>query len=242
MDNSGLTFSRRHAPSSAMSLISVIHLLALLLSFSTDLPSVSAQHDFTSNLTDISGTWSSGSGAVMTGSGFANPVNFSFTYPKTAGISMSFTNDGYWEEAQYRFVSNGTRPNCVKAIVFWQHGRYTFESNGSLTMQPIKADGRIQVQDPCAAQTSMITYYYQPGLYQSWQIYNDVHHNTYNLQLQAYDGALFPRLFLVARPPNMLPLIQLSSNSTKRKRSLSEENIQDTSSSLWKRWYGSWAS
>ncbi|KAH9810849.1 chaperone for protein-folding within the ER, fungal-domain-containing protein [Melampsora americana] len=234
--------SRRAGVSSSFSLISLFHVLVLLFSCSTDSPLVSAQHDFTTNLTDISGTWSSGSGAVLTGSGFANPVNFSFTYPKTAGISMSFTNDGFWEEAQYRFVSNGSRPNCVKAIVLWQHGRYTFENNGSLTMQPIKADGRIQVQDPCAAQTSMITYYYQPGLYQSWQIYNDVHHNTYNLQLQAFDNALFPRLYLVARPPNMLPTIQLTSNSTKQKRSLSEDSSSPNSEALWKRWYGAWAS
>ncbi|KAA1095238.1 Reversal of tor2 lethality [Puccinia graminis f. sp. tritici] len=92
---------------------------------------------------------------------------------------MSFTSNGFWEEAQYRFVSNVTRPNCVKAIVLRQHGRYTLEANTSLTTQPIEADGRIQIQDPCAAQTSTITYYYQPGLYQTWQIFNDAHHNNF---------------------------------------------------------------
>lgn len=45
-------------------------------------------------------------------------------------------------------------------------------------MSPIAADGRIQVQDPCAAQSSVLTYYNQPSLYQSWQIYNDVNHNS----------------------------------------------------------------
>ncbi|KAI8457717.1 chaperone for protein-folding within the ER, fungal-domain-containing protein [Phakopsora pachyrhizi] len=203
---------------------------------------VIGQHDMTSNLTDISGTWSSGSGAVRTGPGFANPLNFTFTYPKTAGISMSFTNDGFWEEAQYRFISNGTRPNCVKAIVFWQHGRYTFEPNGSLTMQPIQADGRMQIQDPCAAETSVINYYYQPGLFQSWQIYNDVHHNTYNLQLQAFDNALYPRLYLVTRPPQMLPTEQLTKDTSKKsKRDLSSTGEPGEGNSLWKRWYSAWS-
>ncbi|MBW0494097.1 hypothetical protein O181_033812 [Austropuccinia psidii MF-1] len=215
-------------------------LLFLFLLLSISQAFVYSQHDFTSNLTDLSGTWSSGSGNVRTGPGFANPVNFSFTYPKTAGISMSFTNDGFWEEAQYRFVSNGTRPNCVKAIVLWQHGRYTFEQNGSLTMQPIAVDGRIQVQDPCAAQTSFITYYNQPGIYQSWQIYNDAHHNTFNLQLQAFDNALFPRLYLVSKTPLMLPTTQLSKNSTKSKRSFIPEPPQALSG-MWKRWYDAWA-
>lgn len=207
---------------------------------------VSSQHDFNSNVTDISGTWSSGWGSVRTGPGFANPVNFSFNYPPTSGISMSFTNDGFWEEAQYRFVSNGTRPNCIKAVVLWQHGRYNFEPNGSLTMQPIAADGRIQIQDPCAAQTSVITYYYQPAMYQSWQIYNDANHNTYNLQLQAFDNALFPRLYLVSRPPDMLPTNQLSqkSKSGKRRRSVSEDSAHSDQSpiGLWKRWYSAWVS
>ncbi|KNZ53768.1 hypothetical protein VP01_313g3 [Puccinia sorghi] len=217
---------------------------AALLALSSLVLLASAQHDMNSNVTDLSGTWSSGWGAVRTGAGFANPVNFSFNYPPTSGISMSFTSDGFWEEAQYRFVSNGTRPNCVKAIVLWQHGRYTLESNGSLTMQPIEADGRIQIQDPCAAQTSVITYYYQPGLYQSWQIFNDAHHNTYNLQLQAFDNALFPRLYLVTRPPDMLPTHQLTTKSKKSKRSLSNSDTGSGSapSALWKRWYDAWMS
>ncbi|PLW11861.1 hypothetical protein PCANC_16097 [Puccinia coronata f. sp. avenae] len=228
---------------SASSKLSIAGLAVSLLALSSFVFLASAQHDMNSNVTDLSGTWSSGWGAVRTGAGFANPVNFSFTYPPTSGISMSFTSDGYWEEAQYRFVSNGTRPNCVKAIVLWQHGRYTLESNGSLTTQPIEADGRIQIQDPCAAQTSIITYYYQPGLYQTWQIYNDAHHNTYNLQLQAFDNALFPRLYLVTRPPDMLPTNQLTTTKSKKsKRSMSDADAGSGASGLWKRWYDAWMS
>lgn len=82
--------------------------------------------------------------------GFAQPTNFTFTYPNNTGIAISFTDDGHFEEAQYRFESNGasscqclayrmsltcrayslgTEPRCVKAIVIWQHGNYTIQPN-----------------------------------------------------------------------------------------------------------------
>ena len=40
---------------------------------------------------------------------FADPMNNAapFHYPNTTGIAYSFTDDGYFEEAQYRFLSNG---------------------------------------------------------------------------------------------------------------------------------------
>lgn len=45
-------------------------------------------------------------------------------------------------------------------------------SDGSITTNPshFEADGRIQVQDACAATTSVITYYSQPGIYKAWDI------------------------------------------------------------------------
>lgn len=61
--------------------------------------------------------------------GFAAPTNFTFNYPNTTGMSYSFTDDGYFEEAQYRFVPNGTEPHCVQAIIIWQHGNYTINAN-----------------------------------------------------------------------------------------------------------------
>lgn len=36
--------------------------------------------------------------------------NKPFNYPANTGISFSFTDDGYFEEAQYRFNSNGSSP------------------------------------------------------------------------------------------------------------------------------------
>jgi hypothetical protein len=43
---------------------------------------------------------------------FADPMNNNkpFNYPANTGISFSFTDDGYFEEAQYRFNSNGSSP------------------------------------------------------------------------------------------------------------------------------------
>lgn len=187
------------------------------------------------NITSLFGTWSSGSGGVQTGFGFANPVNYSFIYPKTTGISYSFTDDGFFEEAQYRFVANASLPNCIKAIVFYQHGKYALETNGSIILTPFSADGRIQVQDPCAAKTNIITTYDQTTLYSSWTIQIDTLKNNYALQLAKFDGAPMMPMYLVARPPNMLPTTQLTGyvgNSTELKK-------RDTLSSFRKRSAGS---
>lgn len=52
---------------------------------------VVSQQDMAMVQQTLIGTWSSGSQHVVTGPGFANPVNMSFTYPSTTGISYSFT-------------------------------------------------------------------------------------------------------------------------------------------------------
>ncbi|GAA6039230.1 hypothetical protein JCM8097_000481 [Rhodosporidiobolus ruineniae] len=170
--------------------------------------------DFTSNATGFAGTWSTGSGAVTTGPSFADPMNNDqpFTYPANTGISFSFTDDGYFEEAQYRFNANASNPACPQAVIIWQHGKYQFHSNGSLTLDPapFASDGRIQVQDPCAATTNVLTYYSQWELYNGWDITIDLHHAAYMLQLYKYDGSKMPRLYLTMRPPTMLPTTSLT--------------------------------
>jgi len=186
----------------------MLYAAAALLSAALFTAPVRAQ-DLTGNLTSLTGTWSSGSGSVLTGPGFAQPTNFTFTYPDNTGIAYSFTDDGHFEEAQYRFNANGTEPHCVQAIIIWQHGNYTINANNSISLTPIAADGRIQVQDPCAAETNVITYYDQPTLLNGWAITNDVNHNRYMLQLVRFDGSLMPRLYLLYRPPTMLPTQQL---------------------------------
>ncbi|CEQ42542.1 SPOSA6832_04372 [Sporobolomyces salmonicolor] len=149
--------------------------------------------------------------------------NRPFIYPANTGISYSFTDDGYFEEAQYRFEANASDPQCSTAVVIWQHGKYYFHNNGSITLDPapFASDGRIQVQDPCAATTEVLTYYSQFELYNGWTITVDAHHAAYMLQLYRFDGSLFPRdealtfperaprLYLTVRPPTMLPTTSL---------------------------------
>ncbi|CAD6581801.1 MAG: Reversal of tor2 lethality [Cyphobasidiales sp. Tagirdzhanova-0007] len=191
---------KRRSPQAAASRTAATALFVLACMASSAISPVRAD-----NITSITGTWSSGSGAVLTGPGFAQPTNFTFTYPNTTGISYSFTDDGYYEEAQYRFNANGSEPHCVQAVIIWQHGNYSINANNSISLNPIAPDGRIQIQDPCAADTNVITYYDHSEFYSGWSITNDINHNRYMLQLLAFDGSLLPRMYLLYRPPTMLP-------------------------------------
>jgi hypothetical protein len=60
----------------------------------------------------------------------------------------------------------------VQAVVIWQHGTYKTPSDGTITTDPtiFSGDGRVQVQDACASQSSIISYYDQPGLYKNYAI------------------------------------------------------------------------
>lgn len=85
-------------------------------------------------------------------------------------MSLSFTQDGFFEQAQFSWTSNATGelendmrleashsdismcfrstdPHCIQAVVLWQHGTYSQETDGSITTDPgeFAADGRIQV-------------------------------------------------------------------------------------------------
>jgi len=171
------------------------------------------------NVTSLLGTWSSGSGAVRTGVGFANPVNFTFTYPNTTGISYAFTVDvlsdgsaGYFEEAMYRFTGNGTQPTCIVGVVQWQHGTYTINANGSITLNPFAADGRQQVQDMCAAHSNVISQFNQTTLYEGWNIVNDPTHGV-KLQMYQFNGAPLSPLYLISQTPSMLPTTTLTNTT-----------------------------
>ncbi|KAI0727163.1 chaperone for protein-folding within the ER, fungal-domain-containing protein [Fomitopsis betulina] len=178
------------------------------------------------NATVIYGTWSSGSMGVVTGSGFANPADESFTYPNTTGISFSFTEDGYFEIARYRFNSNGSDPNCIQGVMDWSHGVYTLQPNGSITTVPF-GDGYMQVQDACAAVSNYVQSYNQTEYYTQWNIYLD---STlgYQLQLYQYDGTPYPQQNLYSSTPNMLPTRDLrnttSTTTTASKRELVKRN------------------
>ncbi|KAG9051632.1 Reversal of tor2 lethality [Tulasnella sp. UAMH 9824] len=186
---------------------------------SSSLTTAQQAYDPEHNVTSIAGTWSSGNGAVMTGPGFANPVNFTFNYPATTGISYSFTEEslsdgsnGYFEEAQYRFQGNGSRPTCIVGVVQWQHGTYTLNSNGSITLNPFAADGRMQVQDMCAAKSNIIQQFNQTTLFAAWNIYQDTTRG-YKLQLYRFDGAPLSPMYQISTTPNMLPT-ELLTNTT----------------------------
>ncbi|KAH8916698.1 hypothetical protein BT69DRAFT_1339909 [Atractiella rhizophila] len=182
---------------------------------------LSRAQDFPYNVTDITGTWCSGWGnTVVTGPAFANPLNFTFNPPETRGISYSFTGDGFYEEAQYRYLSNASDPSCPKVILIWQHGTYNLHSNQSITTLPIPEDGRIRIDDPCAGQTSTVYYYNEPGLYTNWTITISENHQQYMLQLARYDGALLPRMYLTYKPPMMYPPYQITTNITLADQSL----------------------
>ncbi|GAA5939642.1 uncharacterized protein JCM15063_005241 [Sporobolomyces koalae] len=165
---------------------------------------------------DIIGTWSTGNAAVLTGPTFGRPFNNSFNYPPVAGYSFSFTEDGYFEQAQFTWNSNATHHNCIEAVVIWQHGNYTIHNNGSLTTDPsvFPGDGRIQVQNACAAVTTNIYYYQEPGLYASFSA--STWRGQDMIRLAQFDGQLLPRMFLVSRDPSkyMFPTEYITNTST----------------------------
>lgn len=169
-------------------------------------------YDAAHNITAITGTWSSGSQNVVTGAGFATPSQEAFTYPKTTGMSYSFTDDGYYEIARYRMTSNGTVPTCITGVMNWSHGTYVLAANGSIVMTPF-GDGYQQIQDPCAAISNFIENYNYTELYILWNIYQDPV-KGYTLQLYQYDGTPLPPQYLISTSPNMLPTQALRNVST----------------------------
>jgi len=160
-------------------------------------------YDAAHNATAIYGTWSSGSKAVLTGAGFANPANMTFTYPKTTGVSYSFSQNGYYEISRYRFKSNGSEPTCITGIIGWVHGKYTLNNNGSISMVPL-GDGFQQIQDPCAAVSNFMEPFNYTEYYKGWRIFTDPTLG-YKLHLFQFDGSPVAPLFQISTTPNMLP-------------------------------------
>ena len=155
------------------------------------------------NITSIVGTWSSGSQAVLTGPSFASPNNVSFHLPANTGVSYSFSDDGYYELAQYRLNGNGSSPNCITGVWLWAHGQYTLQPNGSIT-GVLLGDGYMQIQDTCAASSSFVQNYNDTELYESWGISQDPVLG-YTLQLYQYNGVPLPPQYRVTADPIMLP-------------------------------------
>ncbi|TIB80023.1 methionine adenosyltransferase II, beta [Wallemia mellicola] len=139
---------------------------------------------------DLVGTWSSGSGGVQTGTGFCTPSEYSFNVPDTTGISYSFTKDGFYEESTYKFNSNASAPQCIQAVLIWQHGTYVINDDNGIDTTPIAEDGRIQVEDPCAASSNVLTTANITRNFQSFLPFDDPVKDKKALQLYDFDGSI----------------------------------------------------
>lgn len=163
----------------------------------------------------LSGTWSSKSNQVFTGPGFYDPIDELLIEPALPGISYSFTEDGYFEEATYQVGANAKDPGCPNAALIYQHGSYEIFSNGSLVLTPIEIDGRRLYSDPCNDNgVSVYSRYNQTELFLSFDVSIDDYHGRYKLQLYAFDGAPLQPLYLSYRPPMMLPTNTLNPVTT----------------------------
>ncbi|KAJ6456501.1 chaperone for protein-folding within the ER, fungal-domain-containing protein [Mycena sanguinolenta] len=189
--------------------------------------SLASAQDYTAdqNTTSITGTWSSGTQNVVPGSvrlassfffldtsdsgwildqGFANPAQETFIYPKASGVGYSFTDDGWYELARFRYTGNSSHPECIVGTVVWAHGTYDLLDNGSIILTPI-GDGYQQVQSPCNKDnTNFIQDYNITETYASWRIFTDVTFGP-KLHLFEFDGSPVAPLFRVSDQPNMLP-------------------------------------
>lgn len=152
------------------------------------------------------GTWSSKSNTVFTGPGFYDPVDELLIEPALPGISYSFTEDGFYEEATYQVTSNATNHSCPVAVMIYQHGTYETPSNGSLELNPFEVDGRQLLSQPCVDNgVSTYSRYNQSELFRNYELSIDQYHGRYKLQLYAWDGTKQQPLYLAYRPPMMLP-------------------------------------
>jgi len=185
--------------------------LSTFLSFSGAMGQQPPQQPLAANAGDLTGTWVSGSQGVITGPGFVNPLNFSFTYPKVTGVSYSFSKDGHFEEAFYKFSVNSSQPNCITGVLQWQHGSFQALANGSIVLNPISSDGRQQVQDTCSPVSNIIQQFNQTTLMKTWEIRTDELLGK-ELLLYQFDGVPLQPLYPYANPPIMLPVETLTAN------------------------------
>ncbi|KAJ7502592.1 chaperone for protein-folding within the ER, fungal-domain-containing protein [Mycena galericulata] len=175
----------------------MLNLLALFLAGIT----VFAQDTY--NTSSIVGTWSSGSQQVVPGAGFANPSQETFNYPKAAGVGYSFSDDGWYEIARFRYVANASNPDCIVSTVIWAHGTYDLLVNGSIILTPL-GDGYQQVQSACGDDSNFMQNYNVTEFYVSWEIFIDVTYGP-KLHLFQFDGSPVAPLFQLSPEPNMLP-------------------------------------
>ncbi|KAK5059880.1 hypothetical protein LTR84_009763 [Exophiala bonariae] len=197
---------------------SIQNLLAVALLGLTALRVVDAQD------AKLVGTWTTKSKKVLTGPGFYDPVADRLIEPEFAGISYSFTADGFFESAYYRAIPNPTTPQCPSSIMQWQHGTYSLPGDGSIVMTPFAVDGRQLTSSPCQYDTAIYVRYNQPETMKRYEVITDPFHNVPRLNLFRFDGAPLQPMYLVYSPPQMLPTQTLNPTATatgaKAKRTL----------------------
>ncbi|KAI9800823.1 MAG: hypothetical protein M1825_003606 [Sarcosagium campestre] len=180
---------------------------------------------------DLVGTWTTKSRKVVTGPvrvptfytsswktkaliGFYDPVNDRLIEPDLTGISYSFTADGFYEEAYYRAIPNPADPSCPRGIMQFQHGKYTQTASGSLKLSPITVDGRQLTSDPCNYDTSIYQRYNQTETFKSFNVGKDGYNGMQRLNLFQFDGAPLTPMWLIYKPPQMLPTKTLNPTAT----------------------------
>ncbi|MCJ1370687.1 Reversal of tor2 lethality [Loxospora ochrophaea] len=96
----------------------------------------------------------------------------------------------------------------------FQHGTFQIGSNGSLTLNPYSVDGRQLLSQPCEFQNSILTRYNQTEFFQRYDPYIDPYHNIMRLDLYQFDGSPANPMYLVYKPPQMLPTQTLNPTTT----------------------------
>ncbi|KAJ5263866.1 hypothetical protein N7478_011471 [Penicillium angulare] len=175
------------------------------------------------NVDDLVGTWTTKSREVLTGPGFYDPLHDKLLEPNLTGISYSFDSEGHYEEALFRAIANPTDPSCPSGILRWQHGSYILLSDGSLTLTPIKVDGRQLVSEPCNQDTGTYTRYNNTEHFKGFSVSTDPYSGKTRLDLTQADGQIMHPMYLHYKPPKMLPTNTLNPTPTgsHKKRDLS---------------------
>ncbi|CAI7642911.1 unnamed protein product [Penicillium glandicola] len=179
------------------------------------------------NANDLFGTWTTKSRDVVTGPGFYDPLNDKLLEPNLTGISYSFDDDGNYESAYYRAISNPADPSCPGGIMQWQHGTYTVFGNGTMILTPIAVDGRQLLSEPCRKQSGHYTRYNTTEEFKDFSVGIDNFNRIKRLDLTRADGSIVHPMFLAYQPPKMLPTTTLNPTPTghiQKKRELSPKS------------------
>ncbi|ODQ63218.1 hypothetical protein NADFUDRAFT_84405 [Nadsonia fulvescens var. elongata DSM 6958] len=180
--------------------------------------------EYSESMIYIYGTWVSASNSVLHGPQFFDPINDTFQSVALPGISMSFTEDGFFEHAAYEIVGSklpGGFDRCAERRFIYQHGTYEILTNDTLILNPWVEDGRIEVVKPCQDgeidKEDIEYYYFDENLvfhYLTIDFDNMSNRHQLNLVKDVSSGTIeneekFPPLYLAFNPPMMLPTEKL---------------------------------